>query len=503
MEPPLQLLSSPSSPCNALAKQTSARQNPMLLPEIITRVGQFLPLWSSNGFAREFNPLPLLHCALVSHTFRACLLPTLWYLYDGYSMRNIPQNILIKYSPLFRIISNTGPFKGPFLCKNLIELSTVYGQEWSRDLLVSNPGLKRLVWGGPFHRRIETLEQQQEWELELKALMGLENLDEFRTSGFSLGEGIFVKVLRNNAARLSNLVMSTVAGVTSIEGLELPHLSELQVTFGCPESPALVDLVRCCPRLQRLSLVGSKIKSFSPAPHHHHNNHHFQAAATNDQSDFEVLRLAKNIAECCPELSSIKFSTTTGLPPPSSLAHALRSHCFLNGAECAALVDATRRLEHFSADLLTLDFALTEALVGQRASLKSLKLSIHGGASATTSVGENDMYHATERIKEIHCLRRLKASLAALEELSLTLDYGPLPAIPAAATVLTPPPTTAFALASASTSLKSSCTKGNPFPLLVLCSHSRQLTHKTRSTGSKDGGANAVSHTLRRHREPP
>src|SRR5690606_18609483 len=74
MEPPIQRPSSSTLSRADLVKQTPAKQNPMLLPEIITRVGQFLPLWSSNGFAREFNPLPLLHCALVSHTFRDCLL---------------------------------------------------------------------------------------------------------------------------------------------------------------------------------------------------------------------------------------------------------------------------------------------------------------------------------------------------------------------------------------------------------------------------------------------
>ncbi|KAF9569234.1 hypothetical protein EC968_002642 [Mortierella alpina] len=416
--------------------------NPLDLPEIIARIGQFLPLWSGEGFQREFDPRPLLRCSLVSRSFRAALLPTLWYLYDGYRMRNIPQHILIKYSPYFRIITSTGPFKGPFRCRNLIELSTVYGQEWSRDLLVSNPGLKRLVWGGPFHRRIETLEQQQEWELELKALLGLENLDEFRTTGFSLGEGIFVKVLRNNAARLSNLTLSTVAGVTSIKGLELPHLTELHVTLGCVESPALVDLLRCCPRLQRLSLMGSMAKGSStppppPAPAHMHQQPHLandindinplnnnNSVIVNDRSlrDHEISRLAQNIAECCPELSSIKFTTSS----QSCLVPMHRNHSssqlFLSGDECAALVNATSRLESFSAELMTLDYTLTEALVAQASSFKSLQLTFR---RTDSELSLEPRMSEESRIREVHCLRRLKASLHRLKELSLMWDERP------------------------------------------------------------------------------
>ncbi|KAG0362676.1 hypothetical protein BGZ54_008524 [Gamsiella multidivaricata] len=334
-------------------------------------------------------------------------------------MRNVPSSILIQYSHLFRIISNTGPFKGPFHCQNLIELSTVYGQEWSRELLITNLGLKRLVWGGPYYRRIETLEQQQEWQLELKALMGLENLDVLKTSGFSLGEGLFVKVLRNNASRLSNLALSTVEGVTSIEGLELPFLTELHITFGGTESPALVDLVRCCPRLQRLSLTGSRTRSPAPSPipganHHHVNNSNLGNIITsllgnNDHrsKEFQIGRLAQNIRECCPELSAIKFS--------SNYTSVIQSQCFLHDFESAALVNACRRLEAFSADMVTLDHGLTEALVSQRHSLKSLTFSFHESS-------ESDQQTGIDMIREVHCVRRLKASLVRLRELNLSWD---------------------------------------------------------------------------------
>ncbi|KAF9174029.1 hypothetical protein BGX21_009016 [Mortierella sp. AD011] len=385
-------------------------QNPLDLPEIITRIGQFLPLWSGEGFQREFEPLPLLRCALVSRAFRQALLPTLWYLYDGFRMRNVPHHILIKYSLLFRIISNTGPFKGPFRCKNLIELSTVYGQEWSRDLLVTNPGLKRLVWGGPYYRRIETLEQQQEWQLELTALMGLENLDVLKTSGFSLGEGIFVKVLRNNA-RLSNLALSTVEGVTSIEGLELPYLTELHIAFGGDESPALVDLVRCCPRLQKLSLTSSRARSSGMTTPHATNNQLSSSSVNITNSEFEIERLAQNIAQCCPELSSIKFTSyhTTGAVNWPQI------QSFLLDNELAALVNACHRLESFSAEMITLDYALTEALVSQQRSLTSLSLTVHDSSLGLT---------VPDRARELHCLRRLKSSLEQLKELTLSWDKG-------------------------------------------------------------------------------
>ncbi|KAG0293519.1 hypothetical protein BGZ96_002748 [Linnemannia gamsii] len=367
------------------------RQSPLDIPEILIRIGQFLPLWSGEGFRLEFDPSPLLRCCLVSRAFRQALLSTLWYLYDGYRMRNIPPAIL--------------------------KLNTVYGQEWSRALLISNPGLKRLVWGGPFSRRIETLEQQQEWQQELKVLMGLENLDEIRMSGFSLGEGIFVKLLRNNASSLSNLAMSTVAGVTSIEGLELPHLTELQVTFGCAESPALLDLVRCCPRLQRLSLLGSKTRAsaaFVP-PHHQQQHQHQQQLQAGQQHaqelDSEVVRLAQNIAECCPEVTHIKFTTTSTTGGAQTNA-VFRNQSFLQGPELALIANACRRLEGFTAELATLDQALTSALMAHSSTLKSLSLTFH----------ETDLESSArivDRTREMTSLRRLKASLSHLQDLHL------------------------------------------------------------------------------------
>ncbi|KAF9538586.1 hypothetical protein EC957_006425 [Mortierella hygrophila] len=391
------------------------RQSPLDIPEILIRIGQFLPLWSGEGFRLEFDPSPLLRCCLVSRAFRQAFLPTLWYLYDGYRMRNIPSTILSRYSPYFRIITSTGPFKGPFQCKNLTELNTVYGQEWSRALLVSNPNLKRLVWGGPFSRRIETLEQQQEWQLELKVLMGLENLDEIRMSGFSLGEGIFVKLLRNNASSLSNLAMSTVAGVTSIEGLELPHLTELQVTFGCAESPALLDVVRCCPRLQRLSLLGSKTRAsaaFVP-PHHQqqHQQQQLQAGQQVQELGSEVVRLAQNITECCPELSHIKFTTTSTTGGAQTNA-VFRNQSFLQGPELALIAHACGRLEGFTAELATLDQALTFALMAHSSTLKSLSLTFHETDLETNT-------RIVDRTREMISLRRLKASLSNLQDLHL------------------------------------------------------------------------------------
>ncbi|KAI1296177.1 hypothetical protein EDD11_007525 [Mortierella claussenii] len=383
------------------------------------------------------------------------MLPTLWFVYDGFRMRNIPASILIKYSPLFRIISNTGPFKGPFRCKHLIELSTVYGQEWSRELLVLNPGLKRLVWGGPYHRRIETLEQQQEWELELKALMGLENLDVLRTSGFSLGEGLFVKVLQNNANRLSNLQVSTVEGVTSIAGLELPYLTELQIAFGGTDSPALVDLVRCCPRLQKLSLIGSRTRSPVATPLNPHASTHLNTIGSSNNNninnnndmtvgsnEFQIERLAQNIEQCCPALQSIKFSSSilSSSSSSSSTSNTLNTlpqsnQYFLHDVESALLVNACKRLESFSADMATLDHALTEALVGQRKSLQSLTLSFlntmnvhyHPPPPHHNPQQQHEMmdqHMREDRIREIHCMRRLKASLPKLKELNLFWDKG-------------------------------------------------------------------------------
>ncbi|KAF9581529.1 hypothetical protein BGW38_001418, partial [Lunasporangiospora selenospora] len=330
---------------------------------------------------------------------------------------------------------------GPFHCKNLVELSTVYGQEWSRELIISNPGLRRLAWGGPFSRRIETLEQLREWEQELKAVLVLGNLDQLSTSGFSLGEGIFVKVLTNNASRLRKLAVSTVAGVTSLQGLELPHVVDLHVTFGATtdSAPALVDLVRCCPKLQHLSLAGSKPHRPNAPMHHpfmgqplpnnnnnniHHNNNINNTNNNNNNipnnagtllpspappnDEFDMMRLAQNLAECCPDLVSIVFS--------SDKSNMVQSQGFLTSAECAALVRSAPRLQNFVAEIPVLEDGLVSALMSRQETLQSLRLYLK----------KTELEHDTtivDRAREMRCVRLLKSTaFARLEHLCLKWD---------------------------------------------------------------------------------
>jgi predicted nucleic acid-binding protein len=83
--------------------------------------------------------------------------------------------------------------------------------------------------------------------------------------------------------------------------------------------------------------------------------------------------------------------------------------------ECAILVNACRKLESFSTAILTLDHGLTEALVNQRHTLKSLSLTF-------LETVEEDLRARISHVKEIHCLQRLKASLPRLEDLTLSMD---------------------------------------------------------------------------------
>jgi len=126
--------------------------------------------------------------------------------------------------------------------------------------------------------------------------------------------------------------------------------------------------------------------------------------------DSEVVRLAQNIAECCLELTHIKFTTTSTTGGAQTNA-VFRNQSFLHGPELALIANACSRLEGFTAELATLDLALTSALMAHSNTLKSLSLMFHETDLETTRV--------VDRTREMKSLRRLKASLSQLQDLHL------------------------------------------------------------------------------------
>ncbi|KAF8941910.1 hypothetical protein BGZ47_007057 [Haplosporangium gracile] len=289
--------------------------HPLEVPEILTRIGQYLPLWvehDENDLGKKtiaFDHHSLLSCMQVSKLWYQTLLPILWYSYDGLKMAALPQEVITRYSRHFRHFYATGCHAGPFLSTHLVEL-TIYIRMMDppislmaqKQLIRANPRLRYLVWYGP----------DRATELEVEDFAGLRYLQELRLFNWDGGDMRLARVLRavkdtirtfevsrikgvlpgdlsgalhrrldpvfhpeeqeddyifslnnrsnssNSAATVTDLTATitgdVVVGVEEQEGLVLPYMEKIKVMFD--RNPDYVELAQCCPNLKRLTVSG-------------------------------------------------------------------------------------------------------------------------------------------------------------------------------------------------------------------------------------------------------
>ncbi|KAG0275310.1 hypothetical protein BGZ95_008934 [Linnemannia exigua] len=133
--------------------------HPLELPEIIERVGYFLPLWDQTlsdhtcRLETVLKPKTFHACLLVSKLWRQTLLPILWTLYDAEGMSHIPKDTLTRYSPFFRTFyMQQGQIVSNYCCTQLTSATLNPGiadLDQLRQILYTNRGLKSLEWNGP------------------------------------------------------------------------------------------------------------------------------------------------------------------------------------------------------------------------------------------------------------------------------------------------------------------------------------------------------------------
>lgn len=180
--------------------------NPLDLPEIIALVGYFLTLWFDDvdyqgGIYLVFEPQQLHSCALVNKTWYRALLPVLWRTYDGRIMYDIPNDIISRYSHLFRQVYSCIDHPGPFNCIRLLTLEmnlqdTNNGHPRPSDLVVqkqilhNNPNLKMLTWIGRFYNST-LLGARNSPLLDPSDLFGLVSIENLCLAGWDVSINLF------------------------------------------------------------------------------------------------------------------------------------------------------------------------------------------------------------------------------------------------------------------------------------------------------------------------
>ncbi|KAF9958809.1 hypothetical protein BGZ72_010871 [Mortierella alpina] len=317
------------------------RPNPLEIPEILARVGLYIPLWvksipnahqrrigntstsSLRGQRPVFDPRYLQACILVNRTWHDILLPILWFTFDDtYPLSTSPVAIanLSRHHAHFRILelSRSCPTIISLPLKHLphnlihLDLSGLDNNEWTKELVLQNPRLQSLHWqGGDFHRDdYGTLDG-------LALSKKLSRLQELHLECWRIDKGFMALLRRNPSLRTISLDFVTgeidelnthpaTIGASARHdtlGLEenpddeeevlLPNMTSLTV---CKDvgSGALEALVRLCPRLEELSWMGSH--------------------------DGDLRSLTTNIQQRCPSILALTYSTVEVMEDESAYA---------------------------------------------------------------------------------------------------------------------------------------------------------------------------------------
>ncbi|KAG0195614.1 hypothetical protein BGX28_000980 [Mortierella sp. GBA30] len=241
--------------------------NPLDLPEIITRIGWFIPLWIKRPTSSDLllQPRDLISCLSVNSAFYAILTPILWTVYndrafrhpysvvDGEQGRHSAPNpdVLLKNSIHFRFFeTRITDITLRYRCTQLQELTLTrrIREDLAVELILANPDLRHLNWECQIDVPCPMRTQ------EYAALGRLQKLVSLELAGWTFEHHLLSPILRRNQLRLQNLSFIFCGGLDSIqEWVQLPRLTTLTLDYWYANA-ALPELIRYCPALETLTI---------------------------------------------------------------------------------------------------------------------------------------------------------------------------------------------------------------------------------------------------------
>ncbi|KAG0257201.1 hypothetical protein BG011_004087 [Mortierella polycephala] len=365
--------------------------NPLNLPEIITAVGRYLPLWKysdSLGFY-DFNPSILLSCTLINKTWFEALTPVIWHVYNGFVMRSIPTDIIIKHSGLFRIFFYDRSFLGPFLSRHLKTLVISWWDQSLLPLVEANAGsLQNVDWKGsssPAPVGSITL-PSPDYDLLMRMAP---TLRELKLSHWTLSGKEFVKFLAT-CKRISSLSLTAIDWTDPLLEAEdnsyfaSAHFSSNPSSIGSPASPSSPASPNAS--LSLLSSSRMAALQYHPQAIQGLTKLHLDVSVSKEDAFADLIRSCPDLEmfsfysesaedartlipimrEFCPKLSGIEYV--------SRFSSALDGRDYLSDAEYANLVISARKLKSLKIDIPWLDDRMTRALLVQSSTLESLSL---------------------------------------------------------------------------------------------------------------------------------
>ncbi|KAF8936448.1 hypothetical protein BGZ47_009491 [Haplosporangium gracile] len=320
-------------------------------------VGRCIPLWkhSDNLGFYDFNPKSLLSFTLVNKTWRSALLPVIWYVYNGFVMRHVPKDIILKYSVHFRLFFGDRSFPGQVLSKNIKSLVISWWDKGLLELVEENAeSLEYLSWKGANSTGVGVGWPSPDYELLMRMAP---TLKEFHLSHWTLS-GQEVARFLGACKRLHRLDLAAIDWIDPVPECDFTTpasycrpvlsdiagqgLTDLNLDISTPKEDAFVDLLRySCPELERFTLYS--------------------------ESAADPRRLTPILRACCRKLVGLDYVTR--------FSSSLDRRDYLSDSEYADLVLAlSDNVRQIKLDIPWLDAQLTRAIVLRPLTLHSLNL---------------------------------------------------------------------------------------------------------------------------------
>ncbi|KAF9164107.1 hypothetical protein BGX21_002810 [Mortierella sp. AD011] len=238
--------------------------HPLELPEIAILIGKFIPVWfkgPDDYYDYRFYPKDLLSCCLVSRAWRSAMLPWLWVLFEETKMGKVPNDIILKYSPCFKII-------GYSLKRETLSYAITHAKGL-RDIKISYMHDDMILPALDMHPDLQSLSiSSKESHIDSAIVHRLGIL----SSLVELEIGSTIMTFQELAAILENKPKLQTLSLDSIEindeppedhlNFELPSLTALHITSTQINQDVIHRLLECSPALRTFALYLNSDEGF-------------------------------------------------------------------------------------------------------------------------------------------------------------------------------------------------------------------------------------------------
>ncbi|KAF9151140.1 hypothetical protein BG015_007032 [Linnemannia schmuckeri] len=302
------------------------------------------------------KPSTMRACLLVSKLWYHTFLPILWHTYICPQMKNVPSEVIQRYSRHFRIFDSFSGHPGPFECTNmhLSEEQECLSLKTEKELVRANTGVRMLYWFGPRPQVV----------LDPGDFGGLRSVRSVQLQHWVGSRGCLARTLKMMAGSMMSLELAWIFGLSAEEFLDpdgdddgeaiagpttrrrrlmLPLVTKLRCALRYEGFRELQGTIGCCPNLLELTI--------------------------NPDMYVDLDRIARDIRVHCRKAQALTIE-----------------YLALHASYCEQLVSSCRTSGLVKLDVIlrSMDVSLVSAILAHAGTLQILRLSLQSFEHSTS-----------------------------------------------------------------------------------------------------------------------